>query len=194
MYNHIQGKLVEKTPTYVVIDCNGVGYFINISLFTYSQIGNSENCKVFTHLAVKEDAHTLFGFADEEERKLFRQLISVSGIGASTARMILSSLSPSEIQQAIINGDVALLQSIKGIGTKTAQRVIIDLSDKLKKGELISGAPLVSNNRIKEQALSALVTLGFAKNTAEKTLDSVIKNKGRELTVEQLIKLALNNL
>ena len=194
MINHIHGKLVEKTPTYIVIDCGGVGYFIHISLQTYSKLSDAEHCKVFTHLSIKEDAHLLYGFAEEDERKLFRQLISVSGIGEATARVMLSSLSPAEIQQAIITENVSLLQSVKGIGSKTAQRVIIDLKDKLKKGELLTELLLPSNNRIKEQALSALVTLGFAKNAAEKVILSLLKNNQAELTVEELIKLALNNL
>lgn len=196
MINHIHGKLVEKTPTYIVIDCGGVGYFIHISLQTFSKLSDSEYCKVFTHLSIKEDAHLLYGFAEDDERKLFRQLISVSGIGEATARVMLSSLSPTEIQQAIITDNVSLLQSVKGIGSKTAQRIIIDLKDKFKKGELVAETvlPLSSNNRIKEQALSALVTLGFAKNAAEKVILSLLKNNQSELTVEELIKLALNNL
>ena len=195
MYNHIQGRVTEKTPTYVVIDCGGVGYLVNISLYTYSHLPDTEHCRLFTHLAVKEDAHTLFGFIDEEERRLFRLLISVSGVGAATARMILSSLSPAEIQQAITTADVLRLQSVKGIGAKTAQRIIIDLGDKLKRGEMASAVVLSgAGNRIKEQALSALVTLGFSRNVAEKAVDGVLRNNAEEPTVEQIIKLALNNL
>ena len=194
MIEFLNGKLVEKTPTYIVIECHGVGYFVNISLHTYSRIEEMENCKVFTHLSIKEDAHTLYGFSEIEERKLFRDLISVSGIGANTARMMLSSLSPAEIQQAIVQGNHVLLQSIKGIGNKTAQRVIIDLKDKLTKkdGALLLNLP--SNNKMKEEALSALLTLGFPRNTIEKTLELLTKQAGEIQNIEQLIKLALKNM
>jgi holliday junction DNA helicase RuvA len=194
MIDYIKGTLVKKSPTGVVIDCNGVGYYINISVFTYSQLGQADPCKVFTHLSIKEDAHTLYGFADEEERRLFRNLISVSGVGASTARMMLSSLSPSDIQHAIINGNVSVLQSIKGIGAKSAQRIIIDLKDKLLKSDNLSQVPLSLNNTIKEEALSALLTLGFAKSGVEKVLEQVIKNNGINLPVEQMVKMALKSL
>jgi holliday junction DNA helicase RuvA len=194
MIDYIKGTLVKKSPTGVVIDCNGVGYYINISVFTYSQLGQVDPCKVFTHLSIKEDAHTLYGFADEEERRLFRNLISVSGVGASTARMMLSSLSPSDIQHAIINGNVSVLQSIKGIGAKSAQRIIIDLKDKLLKSDNLSQVPLSLNNTIKEEALSALLTLGFAKSGVEKVLEQVIKNNGINLPVEQMVKMALKSL
>ena len=194
MIEFLNGKLVEKTPTYIVIECHGLGYFVNISLHTYSRIEELENCKVFTHLSIKEDAHTLYGFSEIEERKLFRDLISVSGIGANTARMMLSSLSPAEIQQAIVQGNHVLLQSIKGIGNKTAQRVIIDLKDKLTKkdGALLLNLP--SNNKMKEEALSALLTLGFPRNTIEKTLELLTKQAGEIQNIEQLIKLALKNM
>ncbi len=194
MIEFLNGKLVEKTPTYIVIECHGLGYFVNISLHTYSRIEELENCKVFTHLSIKEDAHTLYGFSEIEERKLFRDLISVSGIGANTARMMLSSLSPAEIQQAIVQGNHVLLQSIKGIGNKTAQRVVIDLKDKLTKkdGALLLNLP--SNNKMKEEALSALLTLGFPRNTIEKTLELLTKQAGEIQNIEQLIKLALKNM
>jgi Holliday junction DNA helicase RuvA len=192
---YLKGILAEKTPTYIVIECSGVGYFVHISLNTYSKLGADINCKVFTHLAIKEDSHTLYGFIDEQERALFRHLISVSGVGTGTARMMLSSSSPEELRQAILNGDVARLQSIKGIGGKTAQRIVIDLRDKMIKvsdenSPLIS---LASNNTIREEALSALITLGFAKNIIEKALDKIIKTN-EDITVEKLIKSALKNL
>ncbi len=196
MIEYIDGKLAQKNPTYVVIDCAGIGYHINISLNTFTKLGEGERCKLFTHLSIKEDAHTLFGFADEEERVVFRLLILVSGIGTNTARLMLSSLSPRDIQAAILSNNVAQIQSIKGIGAKTAQRVILDLKDKVGKEGAAAFSSIISgiNNNIKEEALSALVTLGFAKNTAEKTLDQVIKLHGAAMTVEQMIKGALKAL
>jgi Holliday junction DNA helicase RuvA len=197
MIDYISGKLSSKTPTYAVIECAGVGYRLNISLHTFSKIEDTEACKLFAHLSIKEDAHTLYGFADEQERLVFRHLIQVSGIGANTARLMLSSLSPLEIQHAILNKNVTQLQSIKGIGAKTAQRVILDLQDKIGKGEVnshITHLPGVPYNNIKEEALSALVTLGFAKNAAEKIVDQILKLQGTAITVEQLIKSALKAL
>lgn len=194
MYDYITGKIISKTATYIVLDCNGIGYQIHISLHTYGKVNQGEQCKIFTHLSIKEDAHTLFGFADEEERRIFRHLISVSGVGASTARMMLSSLSPGDVENAIVTGNAPVLQNIKGIGAKSAQRIIIDLKDKLAKGE--PGHKIISSphNTNREEALSALVTLGFAKNAAEKSIDHVIKNKGTGLGVEDLIKSALGSL
>ena len=194
MITHVEGKLVEKTPTYAIIDCGGVGYMLHISLNTFSKIGDSEKCKLYTHLAVREDAHTLYGFADQSERHLFRQLISVSGVGAATARMILSSLSPAEITQAILTGNVGLLKSVKGIGEKSAQRIIIDLKGKLGKDDTGMDFTLVPHNKSREEALSALMMLGFAKNIAEKAVDKVLKTEGGSVNVEQLIKLSLKNL
>lgn len=195
MIEFIRGRLVEKNPTYLVIDVQGLGYFINISLHTYTKIGSSEECKVFTHLSIKEDAHTLYGFAEENERRLFRNLIGVSGVGAGTARMLLSSLSPEEAEHAILSNNIAVLQGVKGIGGKTAQRIVIDLKDKLMKGTEPGQIFIQPNNTYKEEALSALVTLGFAKNTAEKALDQIIKSKGDSvLTVEKLIKVALQSI
>ena len=194
MIEFLSGRLIEKTPTYLVIECHGVGYFVNISLHTYSRIEDVENCKVYTHLSIKEDAHTLFGFFEIEERKLFRDLISVSGIGTNTARMMLSSLSPAEIQQAIIQGNHVLLQSIKGIGGKTAQRVIIDLKDKLSKKELSGQLILPSGNKMKEEALSALLTLGFPRNAVDKTLEQIFKQSVEVKSIEEVIKLALKNM
>lgn len=194
MINHIKGKLVQKTPTHIVVEAAGVGYFVNISLNTYAQILEEESILIYTYLNIREDAHVLFGFFDESERRLFTHLISVSGIGPNTARMMLSSISPQEIQEAIVRGDVALVQRIKGIGPKSAQRLILELQDKLKKegsGTLLS-APL--NNTAKEEALSALIMLGFAKTSAEKVLDQIIRLEGSALSVEHLIKSALKNL
>lgn len=190
MISHINGKLVEKTPTYVVIDCNGVGYKLNISLQTFSAI-QTENCKLLTHLAVKEDSHTLYGFYTAEERDLFRQLISVSGVGPSTARMILSTYSAEEIVNYIITADVSAIQNVKGIGGKTAQRIIIDLKDKVGKGEGISDLLFTQDNTIKEESLSALLALGFTKKVAEKKIEQVMKNHVGEITVEDLVKRSL---
>lgn len=194
MYAYIDGKLAFKSPSYVVIDAGGVGYHINISLNTYSLLGTAERCKLYTWLHVKEDGHNLYGFADEGERRLFLHLISISGIGPNTARMMLSSITPSEIQTAIISGNVALIQRIKGIGPKSAQRVILELQDKLRKEgpDTLMAAPL--NKTVKDEALSALVMLGFARNAAEKVLDQELNNNSPDLTVEQLIKYALKNL
>lgn len=194
MIHHIKGKLVQKTPTNIVVEASGVGYYINISLHTYAQIVDEESILIYTYLNIREDAHVLYGFFDESERRLFTHLISVSGIGPNTARMMLSSISPQEIQEAIVRGDVALVQKIKGIGPKSAQRLILELQDKLKKegSETLLSAPL--NNTAKEEALSALIMLGFAKNSAEKVLDQIIKVDGSTLSVERLIKSALKNL
>ncbi|MEL6810418.1 MAG: Holliday junction branch migration protein RuvA [Bacteroidota bacterium] len=193
MITHIQGRLVEKNPTDIVIDCNGVGYFLNISLHTFSQLPNTENVKLFTHLQVREDAHTLYGFCSVMEREIFRLLISVSGVGASTARTMLSSLSPKQVQEAIASEDVATIQSVKGIGAKTAQRVVLDIKDKILKVYGLEDVSTVSSNTNKNEALSALETLGFARKQAEKACDAVIKNDP-QATVETIIKEALKNL
>lgn len=198
MITHINGKLIEKTPTYVVIECNGVGYFLQISLHTYSKLPEDESCKLYTHFSVKEDSQTLFGFADIAERRLFRHLISVSGVGPSTARMVLSSMNPSEIHNAILTGNVGLVQSVKGIGAKTAQRLILDLRDKLAKEGLLEESSnnndlLLDNNSFSD-ALSALQMLGFAKSVAEKAISKVLKAEGNNLSVEQLVKTSLKNL
>jgi Holliday junction DNA helicase RuvA len=194
MYAYIDGKLAFKSAAFVVIDVGGVGYHINISLNTYSKIGSAERCKLFTWLHVKEDAHTLYGFIDEGERRLFLHLISISGIGPNTGRMMLSSITPEEIQNAIISGNVTLIQRIKGIGPKSAQRVILELQDKLRKegSDTLSTVPL--NKTAREEALSALVMLGFARNAAEKVIDNEISKNNNDLTVEQLIKSALKAL
>ncbi|MGE6220159.1 Holliday junction branch migration protein RuvA [Nubsella zeaxanthinifaciens] len=194
MYEYIDGKLTFKGPTYIVVETGGVGYHINISLNTYAALGENERCKIYTWLHVKEDAHTLYGFADEGERRLFLHLISVSGIGPTTCRMMLSSITPNEIQQAIVSADVALIQKIKGIGAKSAQRIVLELQDKLKKEGIESLISMPIHNTIKDEALSALIMLGFSKQAAEKALDNVLKKADGELTVEQMIKQALKNL
>jgi len=190
MISHINGRLIEKTPTYVVIDCNGVGYKLNISLQTYSAI-QTENCKLLTHLSIKEDAHTLYGFYTSDERELFRQLISVSGVGPSTARMILSTYSAEEIVHYIISADVAAIQNVKGIGGKTSQRIIIDLKDKVGKGKEVSDLLFTQDNTIKQEALSALLALGFTKKVAEKKVEQVMKNHNGDITVEDLVRKSL---
>ncbi|MCX6241977.1 MAG: Holliday junction branch migration protein RuvA [Bacteroidetes bacterium] len=194
MYEYIKGRLVEKNPAYAVIDCNGVAYFLNISVYTYSKIGEDESCMLFTHLVVREDAHLLFGFIDTYERDLFRHLISVSGVGVNTARIILSSLNPMEVTQAIIDGNAPMLQRIKGIGSKTAERIIIDLKNKLSRSFIPSEKSGVLHNTNQEEALSALSILGFPKALAEKVLNKIIESEGSGLSVEQLIKLALRLL
>lgn len=194
MYEYISGKFTYKSATYMVVEAGGIGYTIHISLNTYALIKDRDHGTIYTHLAIKEDAHLLYGFADETERKLFRHLISVSGVGAGTARMILSSLSPPELQQCIVTGNAPVLQNVKGIGAKSAQRIIIDLKDKLSKESQSGLLPAITGNTNRDEALSALVTLGFAKNAAEKSVDLVMKSGQKELSVEALIKAALNNL
>ena len=194
MYAYIEGKLASKNPAYVVIDAGGVGYHINISLNTYSRLADAERCRLFTWLHVKEDAHTLYGFFDEGERRLFLHLISVSGIGPNTGRMILSSITPEEIQAAIVNGNISQIQRIKGIGPKSAQRLVLELQDKLKKDGADTLIKMPRVNSAKDEALAALVMLGFARNAAEKVLEQEIIRKGNNLTVEELIKSALKSL
>lgn len=193
MITQIKGKLVEKKPTQVVVDCNGIGYEINISLYTFSSLSSDENIKLFTHLQVREDAHTLYGFFTVLERAVFRLLISVSGIGTSTARTMLSSLTPAEIQHAIRIEDVATIQGIKGIGLKTAQRVIIELKDKIKTLQGTEEIPIYKSNTIKEETLSALEVLGYSRKASEKVVDKLIQGDP-DSTVEELIKYALNKL
>jgi len=193
MITHIQGKLTEKNPTHVVIDCNGVGYMLNISLHTYSQIPDGDHLKLFTHLQVKEDSHTLYGFSSLAEREIFRLLISVSGIGSSIARTMLSSLTPKQIREGIAGGDVVLIQSIKGIGAKTAQRVILDLKDKILKIYDIDEVSVSQGNTNKDEALSALEVLGFVKKQAERVVDKIMIVQP-DADVETIIKQALKNL
>lgn len=193
MYSYLQGKISEITPAYAVIDCSGVGYMVHISLNTYMQIKENEYAKILTHLIVREDAQMLFGFADESERKLFLHLISVSGVGASTARIILSAMSPMEIVSAIVGEDVKRLQSVKGIGAKSAQRIIVDLKDKVDKEQDVA-MPNASTRSVHfDEALSALVMLGFAKTAVEKVLQAINKQHG-ELSTEELVKQALKML
>lgn len=193
MVHHLKGKLIEKNPTHLIIECGGVGYFVNISLNTFSKISDSEAIQIYTHLQVKEDSHTLFGFAEKSEREIFRLLLSVSGIGSSTARTMLSSLTPTQIRDAIALGDVPTIQGIKGIGAKTAQRVILDLKDKILKIYTIDEVSLSSNNTNRDEALSALEVLGFVRKQAERAVDKVV-SQDSTLSVEETIKQALKNL
>lgn len=193
MITHVNGKLIEKNPTYVIIEANGIGYWLNISLNTFTQIPESESLLLYTHLSVKEDSHTLYGFISKIEREIFRLLISVSGVGPSIARTMLSSMTTDEIQQAIAAGNVGIIQSVKGIGLKTAQRVVVDLKDKISKTYLVDEVSVAENNTNKIEALSALEVLGFAKKQSEKVVDKILLEEGN-LSVEILIKKALKNL
>jgi Holliday junction DNA helicase RuvA len=193
MINYLQGKLAEKSPTQIVIDCNGVGYEVNISLFTYGQLPQDEAIKIYTYFQVREDAQVLYGFMGKTERDVFIKLISVSGIGASTARMMFSSLSPEEVIEAIASGDVETIKSVKGIGLKTAQRVIVDLKDKIGKVDQGNEVLPLKNNTNKNEALSALVTLGYTKKRAENAVQKILKGNP-EASIEDIIKTALKNL
>jgi Holliday junction DNA helicase RuvA len=193
MIDYINGAITRITPTFLIMETGGIGYLVNISLSTFSRLEKTKEFKVLIHEVIREDSHQLFGFAEEEERDIFRSLISVSGVGANTARMMLSSLSPAEIEKAVLGSDVNLLKSVKGIGLKTAQRIIVDLKDKLGKhagsGEIFAFA----DNTRRDEALSALVMLGFAKSAVSKVLDKIIKDE-KNLTVEDMIKRALKNM
>ncbi len=195
MITHIEGKLTEKNPSYAIIDCNGVGYYLHITVNTYSKIGASEKCKLLTHVITSQmdNSQNMYGFFDEQERSTFRHLISVSGVGAGTARVVLSSVTPSEVQQAISTGNVSLFRSIKGIGEKTAQRIIIDLNGKLT--GIVSGKGIegVIHNKTREEALKALLTLGFAKNLSEKAVDKAL-SVTPDMSVDQVVRGALKNL
>ena len=193
MITQIRGRLVEKNLTNVVIDCHGVGYYINISLNTHSQIGNSEELLLFTHLHIKEDSHTLYGFVTQNERSIFRLLISISGIGPSIARTMLSSMDPHEIQKSILGENLEAIKSIKGIGLKTAQRVLIELKDKVQKIEGFDENLQSKSNTIKEETLSALEVLGYSRRQTEKVIDNIIQSHP-ESSIEELIKSALNKL
>tara|TARA_B100000965_G_C19444440_1_gene692377 strand:- start:281 stop:862 length:582 start_codon:yes stop_codon:yes gene_type:complete len=193
MITHIKGKLIEKNPSFVIIDCNGVGYLLRISLQTFSKLADDEQCMLFSHLAIKEDSHTLYGFFDKNERDLFRQLISVSGVGPNTAQMILSSLTPQEIQQAILTENVIVLKGVKGIGGKTAQRIILDLKDKIAKIGITTNSSTNSYNTIREEALSALAMLGFSKSSMEKFVDNVLQNDSN-VEIEELVKRVLKKM
>ena len=193
MITHLQGRLVEKNPTDVVVDCNGVGYFINISLHTFSELPNNENVKLFTHLLIREDSHTLYGFSSVVEREIFRLLISVSGVGASIARTMLSSLAPEQVMEAIAQNDITTIQSVKGIGAKTAQRVVLDLKDKILKVYGLSSISAGASNTNKNEALSALETLGFVRKQSEKVVDAIVK-ENPQASIEMIIKQALKKL
>jgi Holliday junction DNA helicase RuvA len=193
MIAQIKGKLIEKYPTHVIIDCNGLGYMVNISLHTYGQLGDDEAIKLFTHLQIKEDSQTLFGFFQPIERTVFRLLISISGIGASIARTMLSSMSPIEIQHAILTENLAAIKAVKGIGLKTAQRVLIELKDKVQKIEGNDEIPILQSNRTKEEALSALEVLGYPRRQSEKVIDNILQSTP-DSSLEEVIKIALNKL
>ena len=193
MITHISGKLIEKNPNHVIIECNGLGYILTISLQTFSNIPDRENIKLFTHLSIREDAHILYGFVDKIEREIFKMLISVSGVGPSTAITMLSSMDSNEIQRAIASEDVEKIRSVKGIGIKTAQRVIVDLQDKILKIYEFSEDLAVSNNTIKNEALSALEVLGFSRKKIDKIIQVILQNSP-SISLEELIKKALKNL
>lgn len=196
MIAFLKGRLVHKDPTHVVIDVGGVGYQVSISLATYSDIKDQEHILLYTHLAIREDAHILFGFSKEAEKKLFQQLISVNGVGPGTAIVMLSYMNITELKHAIVQENAAALQSIKGIGGKTAQRVIIELKDKLKKENWEETQPAIfagARNTLRSEALSALLTLGLPKAAAEKSVDTVLKRSGNTITLEDLVKQALKN-
>jgi len=193
MFEYINGNIVSLKPSHIILEANSVGYFVNVSLNTYTQLSGKESGKIYIHEVIREDAHLLYGFATESERELFRMLISVNGIGSNTAVMMFSSLSPDEISNAILNENVNLLKSIKGIGVKTAQRVIIDLKDKVGKSPIGEQIVASTDNTIRIEALSALVMLGFAKKSVEKELDKILTAQPN-LSVENVIKLALKSL
>jgi len=190
MYEYIEGDFIEKSPAHIVVNAGHLAFYIHISLFTYSQVSNLSSGKIYLHFVVREDAQILYGFSGREEREIFRMLISVSGVGANTARLILSSLTPDEITQAILAGNVSLLQSIKGIGAKSAQRIIIDLKDRVGKGAGIDELFFSKDNTSRDEALSALVALGFPKKTVEKAVTRILSEQP-ELSVEELVKAAL---
>jgi len=193
MFEYIKGTLTEKNPAFCIVEAGGIGYFVNISLTTYGQIQHLEQCKLLLHQVIREDAHLLFGFHTSGERELFRQLITVSGIGANTARMMLSSLKPDELRSTIASGNTGVLQGIKGIGLKTAQRILVELRDRVAKSAHPEEIIFLHNNTLKEEALSALVTLGFSKNTVEKVVSGILL-ADKTVTLEELIKRALKQL
>lgn len=196
MFAYINGKLAYKDPTFVIIDIQGVGYEIKISLHTYGQIKDQENCKLFTYFYVKEDAQALYGFSSLDEKALFLHLISISGVGPSTGLMVLSSLSPQEVEHAILSEDVRTIQGVKGIGAKTAQRIILELKDKIGKGQPESTFQNIATSgatAIRNEALAALVTLGISKVAAQKTIDKILKETDGQVSLEELIKQALKN-
>lgn len=194
MITHLQGIVTEITPTYVVIDCHGVGYWVNISLYTYEKIAEKQDVMLYTYLQIKEDAHTLFGFSDKFEREIFLQLISVSGVGANTARVMLSSLSPAQIHSAIINGESGTIQRVKGIGSKTAQRVIVDLREKMMKLQGVENQQDIAPIPAKAEAVVALEVLGYQRKAVEKVVEQIIAQSQENLSVESIIKQALKLL
>ncbi|QDH81046.1 Holliday junction branch migration protein RuvA [Echinicola soli] len=198
MIDYLKGKLVVKDPTFVIIDINGIGYHVKVSLNTYSQIKDEEQVKLLTHLHIKEDAHTLYGFKEEMEKRLFLLLISISGVGPNTGLMILSSLSGGELEAAIAQEDHKTIQRVKGVGAKTAQRIVLELKDKINKdnlteSHLVSSGFIQQNQHLKEEALQALITLGFTKAVAEKNIAAVLKKSGSEISLEELIKASLRS-
>jgi Holliday junction DNA helicase RuvA len=192
MIAFLKGKLVQKEPTFVIIEVNGVGYQVNISLNTFSEIKDREEVRLATYLQVREDAHILYGFSNESEKAMFQNLLSVNGVGPGTAMVVLSYLPPDELRAAIVREDASALQAVKGIGGKTAQRIILELKDKLRK-EPESNIPGISHNTVRQEALSALVTLGIGRAAAEKSIDTVLKKSGNTLSLEELVKQALKN-
>lgn len=193
MYEFISGEIIEISPSFAIIEAGGIGYFINISLLTYENLNTNKTAKVFIHQIIREDTNSLFGFGEKSEREIFRQLISVSGIGANTARLMLSSLKPAEIVKAILEGDVTTIKSVKGIGLKTAQRVIVDLKDKVGKIETDDTLPFATANPVVEEAVSALVMLGFNKKMAEKAIQKISKSNNN-LSVEELVKTGIQTM
>ncbi len=193
MIAFLKGKLVQKEPTFVIIEVNGVGYQVNISLNTFSEIRDREDVRLATYLQVREDAHVLYGFSNEAEKAMFQNLISVNGVGPGTAMVVLSYLPPAELKSAIVREDASALQAVKGIGGKTAQRIILELKDKLRKEPEESNIPGFSHNTVRQEALSALVTLGIGRAAAEKSVDAVLKRSGNSLRLEELVKQALKN-
>lgn len=192
MIDYLKGKLVEKTPTYIIVEVSGVGYHVNVSVNS-SALFKEEACTVYTYVQYREDAQTIYGFYEREERVIFKKLISVSGVGANTAQLILSGMTPNEVVHAIISEDIAKFKAIKGIGLKSAQRIIVDLKDKVSSEGLVGNFSTNSNNTYKEEALSALLALGFVKISANKALDKVLKNNA-DASTEQLVKEALKFL
>jgi len=191
MIGYLKGDLTFKDPTFVIIDVNGVGYEVKISLYTFSKVKDLSSCLLYTHLHVKEDAHTLYGFFNKQEKNIFLQLISISGVGPNTALMINSSLTVEELKHAIVNEEVGVIQRVKGIGNKTSLRIILELKDKIKREGLEAGTSVLGSNTVRNEALSALLTLGINRIVAEKSVERILKKYGNDITLEELIKLVL---
>lgn len=198
MFAYLKGEISFKSPTYIHLETNGVGYLIHISLYTYGKLENVDRMKIYTYLQVKEDSHTLYGFAEEKEKEMFVLLISVSGIGANTARVILSSMTPEEVKSSILNDDVARFNSVKGIGPKTAQRVILDLKDKVLKTNTIDNVDVSTGgggvSRVRNEAIAALQSLGFQRNAILKKIDTVLTKGGNDMQIEDVLKQTLKLL